>query len=294
MTEKTRFPLLIVTGMSGAGKSTAIHVFEDLGFFVVDGLPVGLLPKLSDLFQGGNGADHRGLVLGMDLRQRNFLEEWTQAMEKMGESANSVGIVFIEATSDILLRRYAETRRPHPLESIDLGLEKALDEERKLLAPLRRKADLVLDTSHYSIHDLRRTIQEKWRVLGDPHQGLRIHLITFGFKYGLPPEADMVFDLRFLPNPHFVEELRLLTGQNSDVARYVLDNEQGEVFLGRLQGLLDDLLPMYGMEGRYRLTIALGCTGGKHRSVAVAEAVFNALKDRDYTVSLEHRHVESS
>jgi RNase adapter protein RapZ len=294
VTEKTRFPLLIVTGMSGAGKSTAIHVFEDLGFFVVDGLPVGLLPKMSELFQGGHGADYRGLVLGMDLRQRNFPEEWTQAMERMGDLANSVGIVFIEATSDILLRRYAETRRPHPLESIDLGLEKALEEERKLLAPLRRKAELILDTSHYSIHDLRRAIQEKWRILGDPHQGLRIHLITFGFKYGLPPEADMVFDLRFLPNPHFVEELRSLTGQNPDVARYVLDNEQGEIFLKRLLGLLDDLLPMYGMEGRYRLTIALGCTGGKHRSVAVAEAVFKALKDRDYAVSLEHRHVESS
>ena len=172
--------------------------------FVVDGLPVGLLPKMSELFQSGSSADYRGLVLGMDLRQRNFLEEWTQAMGKMGELADSVGLVFIEATTDILLRRYAETRRPHPPgKALDLGLEKALEEERKLLAPLRRKAELVLDTSHYSIHDLRRSIQEKWSVLGDPHKGLRIHLISFGFKYGLPPEADMVFDLRFLPKSLF-------------------------------------------------------------------------------------------
>ena len=290
MTADSRLTLVVVSGLSGAGKSTALRVFEDLGFFCVDGLPVTMAPKLAGLFTGDD-ASHRGLALGLDLRQHDFADAWQQALDELQDMGVDVQVVFLEAALDTLMKRYATTRRPHPLESRKLGLEQALEEERRILMPLRRQAELVIDSSHFSIHDLRRRIQEKWSVLEDTG-GLKIHVISFGFKYGVPSEADLVFDLRFLPNPYFDETLRPMSGQDAAVAEYVLGGPPGSEFREKVLDFLGYLLPLYATEGRYRLTLALGCTGGRHRSVATAEAVAAALRDKGYAVTLEHRHFD--
>ncbi len=287
-----QLPLIILTGLSGAGKSTALNVFEDLGFFCVDGLPSSMVSRLVDLFARENPAQFRGMALGMDIRQQRFIEEWNQTLEWFGARNISPRIIFLEADQDTLIRRYATTRRPHPLESTEMGLEHALNRERELLQPLRRDAEMVIDTSSYSIHDLRRHLQEEWKFLSDAVHGLRIHIISFGFKYGVPKEADLVFDLRLLPNPYFVEDLRPYSGKEGPVSEYVLETEPGRTFVQKFVDFLSFVLPLYAREGRFRLTLALGCTGGRHRSVAVAEKVFADLTNLKYQVSIEHRHLE--
>ncbi len=289
------FPLLLVTGLSGAGKSTALDVFEDLGFFKVDGLPASLAPQLAALFLAQGDRYHKGLVLGLAIRHGAVSGEeygdWQKALDDIRKLGMDPQIIFVEARTEVLVQRYATTRRPHPLEGAERGLEQAILLERERLAPLRDKAALVLDTSIYSIHDLRRTIQVKWASMQTQATGMRVHVISFGFKFAPPTEADLVFDLRFLPNPFFLEELRGLTGQDQTVADYVLGNAQGTTFLTKLLEFLHYLLPLYQEEGRYRLTLACGCTGGMHRSVAVAEQVYASLKNAGYAVSLEHRHM---
>lgn len=285
------FSVIVVTGLSGSGKSTALKVFEDLGFFVVDGLPVGMTPKLVALFREQD-SKHRGLVLGLDLRQIDFPEEWRQAFTELKDQGVRIHIVFLEVRLPELVRRYATTRRPHPLESQSLGLEQALEAEKVLLDPLRKRADLVLDTTDYSIHDLRRAIQEKWTSLEQEVGVLRVHIISFGFKYGVPIESDLLFDLRFLPNPYFDKDLRPLSGKDRPVADFVLAQDPGRTFRRRFLNFLSYLLPLYLAEGRYRVTLALGCTGGRHRSVAVSELVCTAMRRKGYAVTLEHRHLE--
>ncbi|BDQ32754.1 RNase adapter RapZ [Pseudodesulfovibrio portus] len=291
MTPLNTFPVVIVTGMSGSGKSTALNVFEDLGFFCIDGLPSEMSPKIADLVHK-NDTKYRGLALGMDLRQNEFVEGWDQALKDFAQIGISPQVVFLEAKKGELVRRYATTRRLHPLESTDLGLEKALEKEKELLAPVRMAAALVLDTTDYSIHDLRRVIQTKWSALEEAGRGMRVHIITFGFKYGVPSEADLVFDLRFLPNPHFDKDLRPLSGLDPAISKFVLDNEVGSGFNERFQDFMSYILPLYAEEGRYRITLALGCTGGRHRSVSVAESLLATLKKKGYSVSIEHRHME--
>ncbi len=289
---KVFFPLIVLTGLSGAGKSTALNVFEDLGFFAVDGLPASLVTKLVGLLVGQKEFEYKGLVLGMDSRQKDFVSQWHSVREKLQAFGANPQLIFIESKTDVLVRRYATTRRPHPLSSRDIGLEQAIERERKQLAPLRRDATLVLDTSHYSVHDLRRALQEKWEAVGGLGSGFRVHLISFGFKYGVPSEADMVYDLRFLPNPYFDPELRPFSGKDSAVSEYVYGDDPGKSFLEKLKEFLLYILPLYDQEGRYRLTIAFGCTGGRHRSVATAEAIYSILKAQNFNVSLEHRHLE--
>lgn len=284
------FPVIVVSGLSGAGKSTVLKVFEDLRFFCVDGLPASMLAKLVELFKGKDDS-YRGLVLGMDLRQLDFVEEWKSTCAQLGSDGVSPSLIFLEARLPELVRRYATTRRPHPLESKKLGLEQALEEEKELLEPLRNAADLVIDTTTYSIHDLRRRIQEKWSELTENASGLRVNVISFGFKHDVPTEADMVMDLRFLPNPYFDEKLRPLSGKDKAISDYVLGSETGSVFIEKYLDFLQYILPLYEAEGRYRLTIAVGCTGGRHRSVAVAERIFATLKSSGYSTSLEHKHI---
>ncbi|WP_207263401.1 RNase adapter RapZ [Desulfovibrio sp. Huiquan2017] len=291
MTATNPFPVVIVTGLSGSGKSTALKVFEDLGFFCIDGLPSEISPKLADLILKFD-TKYRGLALGMDLRQFEFVDGWGQALKGFAELGITPQVLFLEAKMSELVRRYATTRRPHPLESRNLGLEAALEMEKKLLEPVRSGAALVLDTTDYSIHDLRRVIQAKWSSLETVGMGMRVHIITFGFKYGVPSEADLVFDLRFLPNPYFDKSLRSLSGLDKAVSTYVLDNPTGQGFIQRFKDFLLYILPLYAEEGRYRITLALGCTGGRHRSVSVAESVLATLKEKGYTVSIEHRHME--
>ncbi|MBE1426429.1 UPF0042 nucleotide-binding protein [Desulfomicrobium macestii] len=282
--------VVIVSGMSGSGKSTALKVFEDMGFFCVDGLPARMAPALIELFFNSSAKDYPGLAMGMDLRQPDFVGQWKEVLLDVQKFSVRPTILFTDSSNQILLRRYATTRRPHPLASGNLGLEGALEREREILEPIRAQADLVIDTSHYSVHDLRRVIQDKWESLSSRSQGMRVHLISFGFKYGAPAEADMVTDLRFLPNPYFDEALRPMSGKDEAIARYVLDSNPGHEYLRRLLEFLDFTLPLYASEGRYRLTMAFGCTGGRHRSVAVTEAVLAHLREQGFNVSVEHRH----
>lgn len=282
--------VVIVSGMSGSGKSTALKVFEDMGFFCVDGLPARMAPALIELFFNSSAKDYPGLAMGMDLRQPDFVGQWKEVLLDVQKFSVRPTILFTDSSNQILLRRYATTRRPHPLASGNLGLEGALEREREILEPIRAQADLVIDTSHYSVHDLRRVIQDKWESLSSRSQGMRVHLISFGFKYGAPAEADMVTDLRFLPNPYFDEALRPMSGKDEAIARYVLDSNPGREYLRRLLEFLDFTLPLYALEGRYRLTMAFGCTGGRHRSVAVTEAVLAHLREQGFNVSVEHRH----
>lgn len=285
------FPVVVVTGLSGSGKSTALKVFEDLGFFCIDGLPAGMSAKIAELILQQD-SKYRGLVLGMDMRQLEFTDSWNEALAELSAIGIVPQVLFLEAKQSELVRRYATTRRMHPLESQALGLEQALEKERDLLNVVRKKADLVLDTTDYSIHDLRRVIQEKWTALEELGTGMRVHIITFGFKYGVPTEADFVFDLRFLPNPYFDKSLRKLSGLDSAIQDYVLGSEVGEGFNTRFLDFITYMLPLYADEGRYRITLALGCTGGRHRSVSVAESVLATLKEKGYAVTIEHRHME--
>ena len=284
-------PVVIVTGLSGSGKSTALAVFEDMGYFTVDGLPAVFAPQLVAELTKPDSVRYQGLALGMDIRQSDFTREYEQALIELKNMGFRPHILFIEAKPDVLLKRYATTRRPHPLEKEGLGLEKSLEMERDRIKRVRKFADLVLDTSTYSIHDLRRAIQAKWKKLNDSSKKeLRVHLITFGFKYGTPSEADMVFDLRFMPNPFFIPELKELSGLDAPVAEFVLGQEPGKEFFTRLEDFLSFVLEQCETEGRFRMTVAIGCTGGRHRSVAVAEALAKSLRDSGYNLTLEHRH----
>ena len=291
MTPSNPFPVVVVTGISGSGKSTALKVFEDLGFFCIDGLPSRMSPKIAELIFTRDSR-YRGLALGMDMRQPEFLEGWTSAFEEFAAMGIMPQVLFLEAKRSELVRRYATTRRPHPLESRELGLEQALEQEKNFLADIRQNADLVLDTSDYSVHDLRRVIQTKWSAIEELGRGMRVHIITFGFKYGVPTEADFVFDLRFLPNPYFDKKLRPMSGLDKPVADYVLQSDIGKEFNEKFSDFMTYVLPLYANEGRYRITLALGCTGGRHRSVAVAESMLATLRKNRYAVTIEHRHME--
>ncbi|GKG92502.1 nucleotide-binding protein [Desulfovibrionaceae bacterium] len=282
----------IVTGLSGAGKSTAVQVFEDLRYFAVDGLPASLAPEMAAMMERPSMSHFMGIALGMDMRQSNFPDEINDALSVMAAKGIRPLLLFLEADAQELMRRYATTRRPHPLEREGMGLEAALAAERNRLRPLREMADLVIDTSRFSIHDLRRSIQKRWSGNKDKLRAIRVNVISFGFKYGVPREADTVFDLRFLPNPYFVEELRPLCGKDKAVADYVFASPSAVEFRKKLLDLLFFMLPLMEAEGRYRITIAVGCTGGRHRSVAMAEELSQALRQADYPTSLEHRHLE--
>lgn len=284
-------PLIIVTGLSGAGKSTVLHVLEDLRFFAIDGLPVGVAADVVTHLAGDAMRQYRGVVLGMDMRQYDFLQKYAETLSRLSEAGIAPRIIFLEAESNVLVRRFATTRRPHPLENGETSLDLAVEKERHLLEPVRETADLVVDTSDFSIHQLRRVIQKEWSNIGGSLRSLRVNLISFGFKHAMPADADMMFDLRFLPNPYFDENLRELTGKDNAIQKYVLDNGAGRDFKKKFLDFLLFLLPQYEAEGRYRITIALGCTGGKHRSVAVTEVLAEALKQHDYPVAVEHRHI---
>lgn len=286
------FPVIIVTGLSGSGKSTALNVFEDMGFVAVDGLPVSFAPQVPGMFTSGRGVEYKGLVFGMDLRRSEFIADYHKALEELQEQGVTPQLVFLEAQQDVLLKRYAATRRPHPLEREGVGLERALTLERSRMQPLRDSADLVIDSSFYSVHDLRRALQEKWQTLEQSARALRLHLTSFGFKYGAPADADMMFDLRFLPNPYFVPELKPLSGKDAGVSQYVLGSTVGAAFFAKLQEFLNFTFEQNEQEGRFRLSVAIGCTGGRHRSVAMVEALAAVFRQKHYAVSVEHRHLE--
>lgn len=286
------FPVIFVTGMSGAGKSTVLNVFEDMRFFTMDGLPPAMVDAVTVLMNKDTLAGFKGLVVGVNLMHSDSVTLFNQTLDALHQQGVFPGVLFVEAKNSVVMQRYATTRRPHPLENEGLGLEQAIEAERDRLGSLRDKADLVLDTSGYSIHDLRRAIQGKWETLRDNLHTLKVHLISFGFKYGTPSEADMVFDLRFLPNPYFIPDLKPMSGLDGPIKSYLFEQEPGKTFVDKQAEFLLYLLPLYENEGRYRMTVAMGCTGGRHRSVAVTEAIAARLKAQGFSITTEHRHLE--
>jgi RNase adapter protein RapZ len=263
--------IVVISGMSGSGKSTAIHALEDAGFFCIDNLPVLLLPKLTEL--AGHGQMPR-LALVMDARERLNLKEAPRVLEEARRSGARVEVLFLDSTDDALMRRFSETRRRHPL-APEGGVAEGIRLEREALGDLRELADQVIDTSALTVHDLKRQIQA--RFAADASTAPAITLLSFGYRYGVPSQADLVFDVRFLPNPYFVPELKGMNGRNPLVAAYVLERPDTETFIEKVVDLCRYLFPRYQKEGKAYLTVALGCTGGKHRSVAIAHALARRL-----------------
>lgn len=274
--------------MSGAGRSTALRLLEDFGYFCVDNLPPALIPRLVELLAGQREIVRIGL--GIDVRTGTFLEGAAETIDALDDGTNQVDLVFLECQDDALVRRFSETRRPHPLAPGGDLLE-AIHKERERLAELRARAKIVIDTTGLSVHELRRRLAE-YVTRGGAANPMATRVISFGFKFGLPVDADLVFDVRYLPNPHFVQALRPKTGLDSEVASFVLDRDETRDFLADLTGMLRKLLPRYQSEGKAYLTIAIGCTGGQHRSVAIAEALASALR-QDGDISVQHRDLPS-
>ncbi len=290
-TEKITLKAFIIVGISGAGKSTALQVFEDLGYFTIDGLPISLVHQMVSLIKHDSMHHFNGIAIGISLHSTSLADDLSKAMQDILAQNIEPCIIFLESQESELMRRYATTRRPHPFERQGMGLELAIESEKKLLAPLRQMADMIIDTSKFSIHDLRRALQERWGKLGRTLHILKVNIVSFGFKYGIPKEADFVFDLRFLPNPYFDITLRPLSGQDAAIVDYIFEKKSEQEFLQKFIEFMLLTLEHIAGEGRYRLTIALGCTGGRHRSVATAEHMCKVIKQAGYATSLEHRHL---
>ena len=278
--------LTIITGLSGAGKSVAVKSLEDLGYFCVDNLPPQLLPKMVELCQQSEKIDH--LVAVIDVRGGQFFRDLFHVLEELDRGRVNYHILFLEADDATLIRRYKETRRTHPLHA-DGGISQSIAEERKLLLPLKERADMVIDTSLTSVRQLREIITESFRPAVKGTSPLEVQLISFGYKYGLPLDADMVFDARFLANPFWVDHLREKSGLEAEVRDFVMSDSRAEEFLNRVEGLLTSLQEGFVREGRHFITVALGCTGGRHRSVALAEELARRLRDGGWTVVVRHR-----
>ena len=281
-------PLIVITGPSGSGKGTFLRALEDRGYFCVDNLPVGLLHKFSELVVKAEGGFRRAALV-VDVREGEALDEFPQLFEEL-KQADSVdaSLYFLEASDDTLIRRFSETRRPHPLDSTR-PVREAIQMERERLRPIREMSDRIIDTSHFSIHDLRKYAD---RLFDEQEPaGLLLSLVSFGYKHGIPVDSDLVFDVRFLPNPYFVSELKELTGSDQPVIEYIRSHKVAMDFLARLQSMLDFLLPEFDKEGKSYLTIAIGCTGGRHRSVMMVNSVAEALADSAVRIRVIHRDV---
>lgn len=279
---------LLITGLSGAGRSEAAHSLEDLGYFVVDNLPPALLTKMAELAASPGGPARVAIVV--DARGGVFFGELSQALEELKQARVPSSIVFLDASDDDLVNRYEATRRRHPLAPGDRVAE-GIRKERLMMESLRAEADLVIDTSGLTPHDLRDRMREMFADT-PPEAGLLVSIVSFGYKYGGPRDADLVFDVRFLPNPHWIDELRPLPGTNGKVREYVEGQEEYGPFMQRLEGLLDVVVPGYVDEGKAYLTVAIGCTGGRHRSVVVADDLADYFKERGHRVTVSHRDVD--
>ena len=276
--------LVIVTGISGAGKASALKAFEDLGYHAVDNLPLELLPDFAALV--GKSTEIESAAIVVDIREGQTLDRLPEILKGV-RTVLPTSVVFLDAKDDVLVRRYSETRRPHPLSRSET-VSRSIVEERQLLDPIRNVADTLIDTSNFNVHELRANIQARFSH-GDKTKHLLVSCLSFGFKNGVPLDADMVFDVRFLPNPHFVPEFRNKTGKDAKVAEFVRSFPQTVEFLGRVTELMLFLLPHYVEEGKSYLTVAFGCTGGQHRSVMMAEEMAQRLKDAGYHVKALHR-----
>lgn len=282
--------MVIVTGMSGAGKSTALKMLEDAGYFCIDNLPIPLVLKLGELLEEtGEGVSR--VALGLDIRSGKNFAEMEQVLVELDEAKFPYEILFLDADDDVLVKRYKETRRAHPLAKND-RVNQGIFEERRKLGFLKERADYILDTSRLLTRELKQELKNIF-VSDKEFRNLYITVLSFGFKYGIPNDADLVFDVRFLPNPYYVEELRPLSGNDKPVRDYVMQNGTADQFLEKLKDMVEFLIPNYIMEGKHQLVIAIGCTGGKHRSVTLANALYEELKEEEhYGVKIEHRDME--
>jgi len=282
--------LVIVTGMSGAGKTNALKMLEDMGFYCVDNLPIPLVEKFAELTLSNQGGI-RNAALGIDIRSGDELSALDRIFDEWSRKRVPYEILFLDASSETLIKRYKESRRAHPLAGegrIDSGIEK----ERLKLAFLKEEADYIIDTSKLLTKELKAEL-EKIFMANESYKNLYITILSFGFKYGIPSDADLVFDVRFLPNPYYVDELRPKTGEDQEVRDYVMQNGTADIFLYKLYDMLEFLIPGYVLEGKNQLVIAIGCTGGKHRSVTIAKAVYERLKSHEeFGLKIEHRDID--
>jgi UPF0042 nucleotide-binding protein len=278
--------MVVVTGLSGSGRSAALKAFEDMGFYCVDNLPLTLLPAFVDFACGSEQAVRS--AIGIDIREKDFPQRFPALHRDLKFRGNPVETLFLDASDQTLVRRFSETRRPHPLARGTTALIDGIRKERTALEEVKKLADRIVDTSDYTVHDLRQAIERNYSDAGTGRP-MVITLITFGYKFGVPYDMDLMFDLRFLPNPHFVPELRDHTGEDPRVREHVMAGADSAEFITRLRQFLEYLLPRYRSEGKSYLTIAFGCTGGRHRSVAVAIAVAERLREIGYEVNLKHR-----
>src|ERR1700761_1105633 len=276
--------LVIITGTSGSGKLTALKAFEDLGFHAVDNLPIALVPKFADLTNDSKSRRRAALII--DIREGEALKQFP-AMYRQVKKTLSSTLVFLDADDDVLQRRFSETRRPHPL-GAETTVLSSIRDEREELAPIRELADLYIDTSKLNVHELRRLINGKFEGAQESTK-IVVYVNSFGFRNGVPHDSDLVFDVRFLPNPNFIPEFKQLSGRHPSVARYIRSFPQTMEFINRISELLIYLLPHYIREGKSYLTISFGCTGGRHRSVLIADEIYKRLKKAGYTVKAQHR-----
>ena len=289
MSEAVESPRIVfVSGLSGSGKSTAMHALEDLSFYVVDNLPVQLVDQFLDLCATSSTSIDK-IALALDAREKDFLERFPEVVEELRGRGASVEVLFLDCANDVLERRYSETRRVHPLSPGGNVLE-GIERERTMLDQVVRLADLTIDTTTLNVHELKDTIMR--HVSGDTSRQTTLNVVSFGFRHGPPASVELLFDVRFLPNPYFEPALRQGTGLDRDVATYVLDSERGREFFSRIDDFVEYLLPLYDGEGKAYLTIGIGCTVGRHRSVAIAEAIATRLRERGREVNVTHRDAE--
>ena len=283
--------MVIISGLSGSGKSTALRALEDIGFFCVDNLPVALLPKfLSITLQ--SSPEIKQVALVMDLRERSFLEKYQRIFERLKEKGYKIEILFLEAGEESILRRFSETRRNHPLSATCSTMD-GIKLEVEKLSSLRQMADTIIDTTTTNVHQLKDTIQRHFLPSSNQKQMI-VSVMSFGYRYGLPSDADLVVDVRFLPNPYYIDALKNHDGHHRDVEEYVLDNEQCQRFMNKAIDVMNFVMPLYEKEGKARLTIAFGCTGGKHRSVVMANRFSSYFKSLKYIVHTSHRDINKS
>ena len=280
----SRKELVVITGMSGSGKASVLKAFEDMGYYCVDNMPIELFPRFVDMTLHSSEIERTALVV--DIREGHGLEKLPRLLDDL-RTKLKVRAIFLETSDEALVRRFSETRRPHPL-GTKQTVKAAIQLERRILAPIRAKADIVVDTSKFTVHELRAHIIERFQA-AKPGKSIFISGVSFGYKQGVPDDADLVFDVRFLPNPHFIPELRPLNGTHPKVAKYVLSFPQTREFIKRIADLLVYLLPHYIREGKSYLTVAFGCTGGQHRSVLIAQEMQKALAEAGYQVKVSHR-----
>ena len=281
---------VIVTGMSGAGKSTALKMLEDMGYFCVDNLPVPLIPKMADLWRV-SGTEINKAALGVDIRSGETFKELKHVLEELDDMGMKYEILYLESSDNVLVKRYKETRRFHPLSGSGSRVDEGIQRERSKVAFLKERADYLIDTSHMLTRELKAELTKIF-VQNKEYKNLYISVLSFGFKYGIPADADLVFDVRFLPNPYYIDELRPMSGNDEPVRSYVMENEKAVCFLEKLVDIVEFLIPNYVQEGKTQLVIGIGCTGGKHRSVTLANELYDAIKgNEDYGIRVEHRDI---